>query len=111
MNNVLYEKDTKLLTAIDFRPFKKSEQKFNPLEKMYFVFNCFKQPYEKKIAGKILCAALNNIKSNANPEKAKLYYDFDEIIRLLQYNNPKDWANIEKIKSYINETSIYRRTA
>ena len=105
MNNVLYDKDTKSLTAIDYRPFKKSEQKFNPLEKMYFVFNSFKKPYEKKIAGKILCAALNNLKSNANPEKAKLYYDFDEIIRLLQYNNPKDWAKIKKIKWFFDNSN------
>lgn len=99
MNNVLYDKDTGSLTAIDFRPFKEGERKFKPLEKMYFVFDCFAQPYEKKVSGKIISAALENLKSDADPQKAKLDYDFGEIARIVQYNNPRYWGIMENIKS------------
>lgn len=111
MNNVLYDEKTNSLTAIDFRPYKDYRKKFNPLEKMYFVFDCFGQPHEKKISAKILSAGLNNLKSNADPEKSNLPYDFDEIIRLLQHNNREDWANIENIKSSIKTIKINKLNA
>lgn len=111
MNNVLYDKETGSLTAIDFRPFKEDNKKFKPLEKMYFVFDCFGQPYEKKVSGKIISAALNNIKSDADPEKAKLDYDFGEIVRIFQHNNPKYWGIMENIKSYTQAIKFDRLNA
>ncbi len=111
MNNVLYDKETQSLTAIDFRPYKDGKRKFNPLEKMYFVFDSFKQPYEKKVTGKILCAALNNLKSTADPDKSNLKYDFNEIIRLLQHNNKEDWTTCENIKNYIQTITFDKSNA
>ncbi len=102
MNNVLYDKETQSLTAIDFRPYKEGKRKFNPLEKMYFVFDCFKQPYEKKISGKILSAALNNLKTDSETSVYK--YDFKEIIRLLEHNCPEDYCNIQKVNYCIKKT-------
>lgn len=102
MNNVLYDKDSQSLTAIDFRPYKEGKRKFEPLKKMYFVFDCFKQPYEKKISGKILSAALNNLKTDSETSVYK--YDFKEIIRLLEHNCPEDYCNIQKVNYCIQKT-------
>lgn len=111
MNNVLYDKDSQSLTAIDFRPYKDGKRKFNPLEKMYFVFDCFKQPYEKKISGNIISAALNNLKSNSNCKISPFSYDFNEIIKLLKHNNPKDMALLETIKRNIETIVFYKSSA
>lgn len=102
MNNVLYDKDSQSLTAIDFRPYKDGKRKFNPLEKMFFVFDCFKQPYEKKISGKILSAAINNMKSDSEQKISPFKYDYKEILRILEHNNPQDFVNILNIKNNID---------
>ena len=102
MNNVLYDKDSQSLTAIDFRPYKDGKRKFNPLEKMFFVFDCFKQPYEKKISGKILSAAINNMKSDSEQKISPFKYDYKEILRILEHNNPQNFVNILNIKNNID---------
>lgn len=106
MNNVLYDKDSQSLTAIDFRPYKDGKRKFNPLEKMFFVFDCFKQPYEKKISGKILSAAINNMKSDSEQKISPFKYDYKEILRILEHNNPQNFVNILNIKNNI-ETIVF----
>lgn len=108
MNNVLYDNKTGSLTAIDFRPFKEGKRKFNPLEKMYFVFDCFRQPYEKKVSGKIITAALDNIKPDADPKRTKLDYDFNTIIKLLQHNYPNNWGILEVMKSNLDNIKYNR---
>ena len=103
MNNVLYDKETKSLTAIDFKPYTNCKYKIEPLFKIFFVLDSFKKPYEKKILGKILSAALNNMKSDKEQKIQPYEYDYNKILDILEYNNQKDLVDIIKLKKCIDK--------
>jgi len=101
-NNLLYDKDSQSLTAIDFRPRETKILKLGTFEKMYFAFDCFKKPYEKKVSGKILSAGLENLKSDNDTKMPVLNYDFDRILEYLHHNNPDDFIDFLDIKENIH---------
>ena len=111
MNNVLYDKETKSLTAIDFKPYTNGKHKIEPLFKTFFVLDSFKKPYEKKISGKILSAALNNMKSDKEQKIKPYEYDYNKILDILEYNNPKDLVDIIKIKKCIEKIVLNKSCA
>ena len=106
MNNVLYDKDSQTLTAIDFRKKEGNDSKLKILEKMYIVFNCFKQPHEEKVAGKIISAGLENLKSDKDTKISIFDYDFDKILKYLQYDHPENSTKYFDIKNNIDNVMI-----
>jgi hypothetical protein len=110
-NNLLYDKENKTLTAIDFRYEKEDDKKFKPLENLYFAFDCFKKPYENKIAGNILSGALKTLKTNNEKEYNVMYYDFDNIINLLKYNNHDEkLLAISELSEYLDAIKLRKIT-
>ena len=106
-----YDKETKSLTAIDFKPYTNGEHKIEPLFKTFFVLDSFKKPYEKKISGKILSAALNNMKSDKEQKIKPYEYDYNKILDILEYNNPKDLVDIIKLKKCIEKIVLNKSCA
>lgn len=100
-NNILYDKDSQSLTAIDFRKKEGNNTKLRTLEKMYFAFDCFQQPHEEKVAGKIISAGLENFKSDKDTKISIFDYDFDRVLEYLQHNHPENIMKYFDIKDNI----------